>query len=269
MNIKKSEIPEFRKTQIRLLDTFVDICEKNNLTYWLEGGTLIGAVRHKGFIPWDDDIDLSMPIKDYKKFLEIAEKELPKDIFLQTPETDPTFRQFFFKLRDCYSTFLEHHETDEFIKTHPYHKGIFIDIFPSITYPKMPKIVKRVLMRATGISAYYSLISPQKIFFYYPIYSVCKFFWFFIFLFKKTEYGQTPEDNSYLFTIPLSCLYPLKKAEFEGKMYSVPNNSHIHLSQMYKDYMTPPPPEKRHPHARIIKPNVPYDHPRSLTKKNE
>ena len=80
-----NELTPLRKVQLMELDIFkeiVRICEENDLTYYISGGTYLGAVRHKGFIPWDDDMDVAMPRKDYRKFLEIAQKNLPKDLYL-------------------------------------------------------------------------------------------------------------------------------------------------------------------------------------------
>ena len=73
-----------QKKEVELLKIFSDICEKNNLTYYALGGTLLGAIRHGGFIPWDDDMDLGMPREDYDKFIKIADSELPKHIILKT-----------------------------------------------------------------------------------------------------------------------------------------------------------------------------------------
>lgn len=252
-----------RKTQIRLLDALDTLCTKHNLTYWLDFGTLLGACRNKSFIPWDDDIDVSMPLKDYRKFLEVASKELPNDIFLQTPETDPAYKQAFAKLRDCYSTFLEHHE-DASIK---YHKGIYIDIFPSVYYPKMPFFFRKVLLYFTVRSRHKAVVQKRNIIINYSIYYLCKLIWLLFSPFKTNNVAQTPEDNGYYYSIPDTYIYPLTKIEFEGKLYPSPNNVSAYLTLMYgKDYMTPPPIHKRIAHAKIILPNTPCGHTKSTVR---
>ena len=76
---------------LRMLKIIDYICRKHNLSYWVCSGTLLGAVRHKGFIPWDDDLDICMIREDYEKFTQIAPLEFPKDIMLQTRESDPNY----------------------------------------------------------------------------------------------------------------------------------------------------------------------------------
>lgn len=81
-----SEDPQLRKIQescLEILKATAKVCDENNLTYYLCGGTLLGAIRHKGFIPWDDDIDIIMPREDYKKLIEIANNQLPSNYELQ------------------------------------------------------------------------------------------------------------------------------------------------------------------------------------------
>ncbi len=91
-------LKKLQKLELEMLLKIVDICEKNNITYYLFGGTLIGAVRHEGFIPWDDDIDLGMPRPDYEKFLEIAESELGENYDLLTPFKNPKYQFSFSKV---------------------------------------------------------------------------------------------------------------------------------------------------------------------------
>jgi len=263
--INESDKIGCRKVQIRLLDALKEICDKHGLVYWIDFGTLLGAVRHKGFIPWDDDIDVSMPMKDYKLFLEIAEKELPRDIFLQTTKTDKEYKQCYAKLRDCYSTFLEDIEPEN----HDFHRGIYIDIFPSVVYPKMPHLIKKVLLYFTVRSRDNAVVFRKNVLINYVIYGISKFIWAIFSPFKSDFSGRTPEDNGYYEAIPQSVLYPTKEIEFEGKFYSAPGKPQEYLSLMYgKDYVTPPPIEKRIPHARVILLDTPCAHPRAL-KRNE
>lgn len=76
---RKLELRDIQLEALKILDEFVSLCERNDLNYYISGGTYLGAVRHKGFIPWDDDVDVAMPRKDFNKFLAIAEQELPPD----------------------------------------------------------------------------------------------------------------------------------------------------------------------------------------------
>jgi lipopolysaccharide cholinephosphotransferase len=87
--LQQNNIEEAQKVMLSLLEAFDLLCKKNRLAYWLDHGTLLGAVRHHGFIPWDDDLDVTMPRDDYEKFLEVAKQELPENIFLQTKISDP------------------------------------------------------------------------------------------------------------------------------------------------------------------------------------
>ena len=107
---------------LRLLKTFHALCEEEGLRYWLDSGTLLGAQRHGGFIPWDDDVDVMMPREDYLKFIGLAQQKLPFDMFLQTPETDQGFVCPWIKIRDRFSYL------DEETGPYPYSQAIFIDI---------------------------------------------------------------------------------------------------------------------------------------------
>ena len=82
-----------------ILRKFDKACRENGWTYWLDGGTLLGAVRHKGFIPWDDDVDLVMPRKDFEDFKKRGQAALDKDLFLQSMETDRFHYGLYFKCR--------------------------------------------------------------------------------------------------------------------------------------------------------------------------
>ena len=85
--------------QQKILDEIVRICDNYNLRYFLIGGTLLGAVRHKGYIPWDDDLDISMPRKDYNQFIEIAKKQLSQNFKLDCKYTNNKYWLPFIKVR--------------------------------------------------------------------------------------------------------------------------------------------------------------------------
>lgn len=248
---------QLREIQIRMLDVFVDICEKHQLKYWLDGGTLLGAVRHKGFIPWDDDIDVAMPIEDYNKFLEIAQKELPKDIFLQNNKTDTGYNEFFSKLRDNNSTFIEINEGP----TNKYHQGIYIDIFPMVRYPLLPVFFLKFLLKVIKKTKQYIFVLRKKSFLYSLIYFSSKTSWTFFSLIKGRYYANFPENNWYNCIHKCSDLHTLIKVEFEGKQYNAPNNMRNYLIDLYgKDYLILPPKEKQITHAKFIDPNTPSDY---------
>ena len=104
---------------------FVEICKKYGLQYFVMYGSLLGAVRHDGFIPWDDDIDVGMPRKDYDTFIKVAPKELSEPYALQCPYTYPNCYISNITLRNCMGTF-----TPKVFKMLDYNKGIPLDIFP-------------------------------------------------------------------------------------------------------------------------------------------
>ncbi|MCD7712779.1 MAG: LicD family protein [Firmicutes bacterium] len=175
--------------QVELLCHVRNICEKHGLQYWLDGGTLLGAVRHKGFIPWDDDLDIVMPQEDLQKFITIAQQELSQDIFLQTAETDPSTPHLFAKLRDMNSLFIEFR--DDFKEE--YQKGIYLDIFgfvpyPSVSPPRITKFITKKINKSYVIlhaKHYYSLRSVAELFWFTAMYICMKVLWGGINLFKK------------------------------------------------------------------------------------
>lgn len=121
---------ELQQKEVELLKVFVGLCEKHGLKYYLVCGSALGAVKYKGFIPWDDDIDVGMPREDYERFLTKA-GELPKHLFLQNYRTDRFFPHVYSKLRDSNTTLIEKNMAHLKIN-----HGIYIDIFPLDSYPE-------------------------------------------------------------------------------------------------------------------------------------
>ncbi len=118
------KLKKLHQVELELLDELHRICTAHGLTYFLDSGTALGAVRHKGFIPWDDDMDVGMPRADYDRFIELAGTELKPAFFLQTHDTEPNSYKFYAKLRKEGTYYPSR------ISARYRHQGIAIDIFP-------------------------------------------------------------------------------------------------------------------------------------------
>ena len=248
-----------KKYELGILDEFDKICKKHNIKYYLAFGTLLGAVRHKGFIPWDDDIDIHMTINDLEKFKEICKTELPKDYYIQDKLTDKYYYNYWTKLGLENTTWMP----KDHIVNCKY--GICIDIFPIFIGKDTEKDKKRIekytkLMLRTS-SKYYVLNTKKETYSWY----------------KKTFHRLVPNFlNNYMYKRAIKKLSPnyddfdyyvvssislnrniyfdkkmiagKKTLEFENRKLSVPNNTHEYLKTFYDDYMTPPPKKERYGH---------------------
>lgn len=130
--------------ELGMVHRFAQVCERHGLRWYAMGGTLLGAVRHKGFIPWDDDIDLMMPREDYDRLLEIGPGEFGYPYFFQTPETERWFFRSHIQIRDSRTTGAIDQDRYRDIN-----RGIFMDVFPLDEVPTTAKELKhhRALMR--------------------------------------------------------------------------------------------------------------------------
>lgn len=120
-----NKLRELQLLELEIAKEIKRICELHEIEYFIVAGTLLGAVRHKGFIPWDDDMDIGMTTVNYKKFLEIAPKELDNRFFLQTSESDKNYANIYAKVR-LNGTHMYEKVTEKL----DIHNGVFVDVFP-------------------------------------------------------------------------------------------------------------------------------------------
>lgn len=258
---KKEHLREVQLRQLDILREIDRICRKHDIPYWLDGGTILGAVRHGGFIPWDDDIDIAMRLEDLPRFGEACQSELPAHLYLQTMETDPSCRLPISKVRDRESFLVEW--ADDF--TRPYGKGLYVDIFPMIPYPSVSKrFVKKV---AGGYCKANAILQSQH---YYSWRSVAELLWFGL---KRSwlhllwrcatlvrpcgEYtSNVLHNNGYGIMHRTDSIFPLSTIQFEGEEFMAPANPDAYLRDLYRDYMQLPPEEKRRGHAVFFVPNL-------------
>lgn len=255
--MRKIDLEELKTIQLSILDDIHAFCVENNLRYSLCGGTMLGAVRHKGYIPWDDDIDLMMPRSDYKRFCEIYQSNENELVDLSNVET--CTEQFVKVCRK--GTVMED------VHLHRKMWGINVDILPIDGLPD-------------DFSPYISEIqhlheSVAKICPYYKVVGQNRLLWFLKYCLKRAlffssknvlqikerlndmAYNNLPE-NSPLSTViygdfmvypfPSHIFFDYEPIEFEGNTYPCIKDRHLYLSTVYKDYMTLPPKEKQVSH---------------------
>ncbi len=132
ITLSEEQLRKLQLEQLEIMKEVDKICRKNKIPYYITGGTMLGAIRHKGFIPWDDDIDVSMLRKDYEKFCEVCENDLDKTrFFLQTWDTDKYYPYQYGRVRRNDTLYIRPgHENSK------HHNGINIDLFPVDNVPE-------------------------------------------------------------------------------------------------------------------------------------
>ena len=256
--------------QLRLLRHADAICRKHHLRYWLDFGSLIGAVRHRGFIPWDDDIDISMPMEDYRKFIEFAKQELPEDILLQLPcSRNHDYHQNIIKLVDKYSTMLTSNEQIASDRLN----GIFLDIFPVVQAPAIPEKLLRFLTKYTNdgyclihLKVHMNLKEIPR--YYYRLWGYCvlRCIWALLSkLLPSENFIYEPSGSQDQTVMSETDIFPLRELEFEGEFFYVPQDYDTHLRRIYGDYMELPPEDERKGKCIVIAdPYLKCDHPEAL-----
>lgn len=266
VNIEGELLRKLQMTELEMIIEVDRICRKHQIQYSLDGGTLLGAIRHNGFIPWDDDADLVMLRDEYEKFYHVCMKELDqKRFFLQDYRTDKNYLWGYSKMRRNHTVFLR--EGQEHVNCHT---GVCIDIF---VYDNVPDgwfirrlhlflcyIIRKGLYARVGkknapsafMKGWFSIISK-----------IPRDFWFKqitrlagITNRKKSRlvrHMTYPYRKECRYGLPRECFEEYIEKDFEGHTFKIFKNYHLYLTRLYGDYMHLPPIEKRknHPASRV------------------
>lgn len=252
--------------ELRIMKIVDHVCRRHGIAYWLDGGTLLGAVRHQGFIPWDDDVDIVMPRRDFERFIGIAKKELPDDLELDTAMESGNERGFNIpcRIRDRHSRIVDTHSADNL------GQGLFVDIIPSDVYHVRPPLLsieiayRRFYSNATKVYDLFRNIRrrnrglPGRMFGILPLVEAARLGvrslnWFSrSFLshnaFQRADNGSPGYgyDVRWVRIFQRQDIYPLRRIRFEDAEFLAPNNTDGVLKVFYgADYMTPPERSKR------------------------
>ena len=278
MNTENKNLQKLQQTNLEMIKLFIQICEKYDLQYFALGGTLLGAVRHHGFIPWDDDVDLGMPRPDYEKFLKVAPEELKKSepagrYRLRTIDIDEEeYRTYICKIEDTQVKLLrEYYSKDGVTKKR---LNAWIDVMPLDGMPQEPDALKshleQVLKTRKRMAAAMmdkcmgtSMKRSKKAMIIiriglktgaFKLMNVEKLFQKFNGLCQKYPYETSPVvGNTY--GVYKEREFVSKEIFGKGSMHTFediqicgPEDTHAYLTHVYGDYMQLPPIEARGGH---------------------
>ncbi len=270
-------LKKLQRTELEIYNDFAKFCDENNINYYATYGTVLGAVRHKGFIPWDDDMDVGMLREDYEKFLKLTKNGMGDKYDVLSIENTDGYVMTFAKVIKKGTTFVEATDTDR-----TYHSGIFIDIFPSdntvmdekirskqirktfmwaricvLTTYKTPKLPKGM----TGWKKKVAHFGCTCIYYFLKICNMNKLWAYKHYMKHATKYNN--EDTGIFMDLALMYspdrllvkkenAFPLTELEFEDSTIKVFKEPKIYLENLYGDYMKLPPEEDRHDHFAAV-----------------
>jgi len=259
-------IEEMHQVQKGILEHVADFCEANHIRYFLCAGTVLGAIRHKGFIPWDDDVDIMMFRKDYERFIALYPQNDQSTYTLYHPSLQKDYNYPSAKVGDSRTGI------DEHIKN-ACNFGVYMDVFPIDNLPddeekrlqlyrkqKDTKLIHLIKVRAIkhrpglkGLFKNVGLIAGKTLYAWMPMHKVVQ---------KMDQTARTYEnDNDTQFCglvawgygkreiMPREIYNGSAEAEFEGRSYPIPPGYDAYLTRLYGDYMQLPPEEEREVHG--------------------
>lgn len=271
-----SKLKKIWNVEINLLLEIIRVCDKYNLRFTLWAGTMLGAIRHKGFIPWDDDLDIALPREDYEKFLKVADTEFKSPYFLQTALTDNKFFFGYARLRNSETTGMI-----TWNKSADYNNGIYVDIYVLDGYDANKRKVKLQLIKRDIVkqllNVYYAdktyksrkpgiIVKLIKIFSHIRTYE----YWYKKYVNIISKYNSTAGRLG-MMTHEVKdikkywCKYTdfndIVMLTFEGIKVPVLKNYDVILKNFYGNYMEFPPVELRgawHEDLIIFNPDISY-----------
>lgn len=278
MEYDKNVLRKLQLTQVEILKDVDVFCKENNITYFISYGTALGAVRHGGFIPWDDDIDICMPRKDYERFEMLAKKGMGDKYDILNITDTPGYISAFVKVSKKGTRFVEATNTNE-----EYEQGIFMDVFPydyaSSNEEERKKdfqkawILARICMlceigdpiipqNIVGLKRTIAQIGCKAVHIFLKLIGLDKKKVYKKYLKHVTKYNDVEgmvymADYSEIIpertTMKEEELFPVCSIEFEGMTFECPKNIDSYLKKVYGNYMKLPSVEERHNHmAKLL-----------------
>lgn len=270
---------EVQKVIFDIYKEIAKVCKRHGIQHFAIAGTALGAVRHSGFIPWDDDIDIAVPIEDWDRLIAALRAELPEHLYLYTPDEHKTYRYLFIKVCDRRTTFIEECALRNNMPEEDLRKGIFVDIMPapgfSADEAEHRKVVKTVdlLMRindrmrntapGTTVKSKITSIVAKLVNCIVPVTVWSNAYYRYL---RKHPVAGSETIGSVWNSIefkriffPTSDIMDPIEVAFEDGTMCIPKNSDKCLTMRFGDYMQLPPVEQRLVHEGHVSATVPFD----------